>query len=167
MLRIFILILCSFVLFSSCSTTQNPNDPNDVIIGTMNAKINGVPWSVPNAILVSPLTANKIEGKTTIIGVALNGTSIMLVIDSAKVGTYMLPQIPTGVTSGQYIIPQDTVYSSSIAGLWGSPGTITISEITTVNIKGTFSFKAFLTNDPLSRDSVMVSEGVFNARFTN
>lgn len=167
MLRIFTLIFCSFLVFSSCSTTQNPTDPNEVIIGTMNAKINGNPWSVPNAILVSPLTAVKIEGKTTVTGVAFNGTSIVLIIDSAKVGTYMLPQIPTGVTSGQYVIPQDTVYSSAIAGLWGSPGTITISEITTVNIKGTFSFKAYLTNDPLSRDSIMVSEGVFNARFIN
>jgi len=167
MRQFFVLIFCSLFLTFSCSPTNNSNDPNDVVIGTMTAKVNGKAWSVPSAILVSPLTAVRYEGRTSITGYAINNTSIMLLIDSAKVGTFLLPQIPTAVTSGQFIIPTDTVYSSTIAGLWGSPGTITISEITSINIKGTFSFKAFLTSNPLSRDSVMITEGVFNARFIN
>lgn len=167
MRQFFLLIFCSIFVTFSCSPTTNSNDPNDVVIGTMNAKINGKAWSVPNAILVSSLTAVRYDGRTSITGYALDNTSIMLLIDSAKVGTFLLPQIPTAVTSGQYIIPTDTVYSSTIAGLWGSPGTITITEITSINIKGTFSFKAYLTNNPLSRDSVMITEGVFNARFIN
>ncbi len=167
MRQFFLLIFCSIFVTFSCSPTTNSSDPNDVVIGTMNAKINGKAWSVPNAILVSPLTAVRYDGRTSITGYALDNTSIMLLIDSAKVGTFLLPQIPTAVTSGQYIIPTDTVYSSTIAGLWGSPGTITITEITSINIKGTFSFKAYLTNNPLSRDSVMITEGVFNARFIN
>jgi len=162
-----LMILVPFLIISGCTTTSNPSDPNNVIIGTMTAKIDGTAWSVPNAVLVSPLSANRVEGKTTITGLALNGTAIILIIDSAKVGTYLLPQIPTAVTLGNYGVNQDSIYSSALAGVWGSPGTITISEMTSINIKGTFSFKAFLTKDIFTRDSVTISEGVFNARFTN
>lgn len=151
-----ILILVLGVFFAACnSDDSNPSGSGNNVNGTMTAKVNGADWTatiVSKAAKAGPtivITADEVAGgRQKKIQINLMGVS--------AAGTYSLG----GMNSGAYIdVPAGTTDPNVLmqATEMATSGSITISELSTTKIKGTFS----MTTD----EGTSITNGSFDMKF--
>lgn len=170
--KISILFLATVLSTSavSCSGDDDGNNVGPIAAeGTITASVAGANFTS----IVQGTTAVKVATgdayTITIQGTDLGGKQIQLILNGVdgETGTYEISN-NAGITAiGSYIEINTTTFSSQT---WVAPyensgvaGSITISEISDTNIKGTFSFTA--RNQENTQDSKAVTGGSFNVNF--
>jgi len=170
--KISILFLATVLSTSiiSCAGDDDGNNVDPVAVeGTITANVGGANFTS----IVQGTTAMKVAvGGTytiTIQGTDLGGRQIQLILNGVdgETGTYEISQEAAISAIGSYIEVNTTTFTSKT---WVAPfedsgvaGSITITEISDTNIKGTFNFTA--RNQEDAQDSKEITGGSFNVNF--
>lgn len=120
---------------------------------SMKATINGSAWTA------SVAAATKVQTATTILGTALDGSRIQLVLSNVTAtGDYSLGLQHVAI----YTNATDT-YTTQYSS--GSAGTAKVTTLDATHIAGSFSFTAETVPGSGSTKTVTVTSGTFNAKF--
>lgn len=156
-----ILLVCLvFSLFLGCSKKEESISPSTFF----KCKIDGKVYSISGLGAYAVLFSN--SNNNTIYGTESGDTKItnprtMYVSIPTTIGVGTHP-----ITSKIVCLFEDTdktTYNSNFNNTLVEKGTITISEKTATNIKGTFSFQAFSFTNPVKK--IFVTEGEFSVLF--
>ncbi|MBX3042085.1 MAG: hypothetical protein KIT33_11170 [Candidatus Kapabacteria bacterium] len=151
-----VLVVLSVIFIASCSSDSGTNNSGEMILGTLEAKLDGKTWKSQQAL------ASKIGGAMyQITGAAITGATetITLTIPKVEAGTH------TGGIGNVNVID----ISNPMAGQKAYSNTnvtYTISNVTDEEISGSFSFVATNTAQGQS-DTRKVESGRFRVKFVN
>lgn len=165
----FALVLAVVTTLSSCSSDSSGGGGGSASLGTLKAKVAGSNFT--------SMTAATFANKQ----VAGGTTSIIVQGSDASGKVIQIAVMGTTVTAGTYQISDSSIsayaYYSEIniatmtSQSWGAPyegsgvaGSITISEITDTNVKGTFTFTG---KNETGSDTKNVTDGAFNVNFSS
>jgi len=138
------------ILTTSCKKEDDNPTPSG---GTMTLKADGTDWSATLAVM-----AVNSGGIITVTGSDSNAHQAQVTVMGSSTGTYQIVQ--GGANSCRWTtgLGQNDTYSAN--GIIGS-GSITITELTSTSVSGTFSFQGVNT----AQNTVSVTEGQFSANF--
>lgn len=160
----FALVLAVTTILSSCSSDSSSGGSGSTALGTMKAKIAGSNWTS-----MSVATAATHQNTMLIIqGSDATGKAIQLMVGGVtEPGTFQISD-----TSGINAIASYTQanISNPMASLTfaapyegsGNVGTITVTDLTATNVKGTFSFTG---KNQAGDDTKAITNGSFNVNF--
>jgi hypothetical protein len=164
---IVLLMSMSLVTLSSCSSDDDGGGGGQAAAGTVTAKINGTTFtSLEVASVANYVAAGNVM---TIQGSDADGKAILLVINGYEgEGTYEIGGDNSIFVSGSYTeIDINTLTSET----WTAPyaggelaGSISISEETEDNLKGTFEFSARNDDSDIVKN---ITDGSFNVSKQN
>ena len=157
-------------LLSSCSSDDNGGGGSSAANGTIKARVAGSNYTTLQAASFAMKQQMGSVYMITMQGSDASGKAIQLVLNGvpATTGTYEISQEATisAIASYTELNMNDPINSV----VWAAPyegsgvaGSITISEITDTNIKGTFSFTG---KNQEGTDTKAVTNGAFNLDFT-
>ena len=140
----FILLTASVLSFNSCKKSSNPVPAQNISM-----TFNGTAYSSATPAAVYSKSGNSMA----IAGQFSSVSSVALVIDTVKVGTYNIG--PTSVSGILFDVnnTSDTYYDTS--------GTIVVTAYTSTSITGTFQFS--VTN---GTNNATITSGKFNSNYT-
>lgn len=171
--KISILFLATVLSTSivSCSGDDDGGNPNPpaALEGQITASVGGNNFTSITQGTTAVKVATGDAYTITIQGTDLGGKQIQLILNGVdgETGTYEISDT-AGITAiGSYIEVNTTTFTSQT---WvapyensGAAGSITITEISDTNIKGTFEFTA--RNQENTQDTKAVTGGSFNVNF--
>jgi hypothetical protein len=170
---IFGIVLAVTTFLSSCSSdSDNGGGGGNAALGTVKAKVGGANFTSMN--LATFATRQLVGGITTVVvqGSDASGKAIQIMLTGGATvgnGTYQVSD-STGITAiASYT---EVNISNPLASVtWAAPyegsgvaGSVTITEITDTNVKGTFSFTG---KNQSGTDTKQVTNGAFNVNFSN
>lgn len=166
----FALVLALVTILSSCSSDGSGGGGGSTSLGTLKAKIGGSNFK---SLTAATFATKQVMGSTTnfiIQGSDASGKAIQIMImgTNGAAGTFEISD-----TAGISAIASYTEVnlSNMSSQTWAAPyessgavGTITISEVTDTNIKGSFSFTG---KNQAGSDTKQATEGAFNINFSS
>ena len=163
-------MLAVTTILSSCSSDSSSSGGASAALGTMQAKAGSTNFTSMTAATFAH--KNTSGGVTTIIiqGSDASGKAIQLIITGASgtTGTYQISDTASISTIASYTEVNTTTFTSQT---WAAPyegsgnvGSVTISEITDTNVKGTFTFTG---KNESGTDTKAVTDGAFNINFSS
>ena len=165
-----ILAIAFSTSFFSCSGDDSGgNTGGNAAEGTIKAKIGGSTFTSISQGTTAVKVATGGAYTITVQGTDLGGKQLQLILNGVdgETGTYEISQDATISAIGTYTEVNTTTFESQT---WAAPngtdavsGSITISEITDTNIKGSFTFTA--RNQEDSNNVKEVTNGAFNVNF--
>ncbi|MDI9257522.1 MULTISPECIES: DUF6252 family protein [Flavobacterium] len=168
----FAVTLALTVLLTSCSgSDDNGGGGGSASLGTLKAKVGGNSFTSMEAATFA--TKQVVGGLTTIIiqGSTASGKAIQLILTGTdgNAGTFEISD--TAGISAIASYTEVNISNPMDSQTWAAPyessgvvGSITISEITETNVKGTFNFTA---KNQEGADTKSVTNGAFNINFTS
>lgn len=163
----FAIVLAVTTLLSSCSSSDGDGGGGgSTALGTMKAKIAGSNWSS-----MSAATAATHRNTVLIIqGSDATGKAIQLMaVGVTAAGTFQINDtsaidVVASYTQANISNPMASlVFAAPYEGS-GTVGTLTVTDLTATNVKGTFSFTG---KNQSGADTKQVTDGVFNVNLTN
>ncbi len=156
----YLLILILFCVISGCSKDTDGVSPS----AYFKCKIDGKSYSISGVGAYAVLFSN--SSNNTVYGTEAGDTKItsprtMYVSIPGTLGVGTHP-----ITNKIVCLFEDTdksTYNSNFNNTLPEKGTLTISEKTATNMKGTFSFQAFTFTNPVKK--IVVTEGEFSVLF--
>lgn len=167
----FAIVLALTTIFSSCSSDSSGGGGGSASLGTVNAKVAGSNFS--SMTVATFATKQTFGGVTTIIvqGSDATGKAIQMTLSGATVGTGTFEISDTASLSAIASYTETNISNPSASQTWAAPyegsgvtGSITITEITDTNIKGTFTFTG---KNQSGTDTKQITEGTFNVNFNS
>ncbi|HNP33632.1 MAG TPA: DUF6252 family protein [Flavobacterium sp.] len=163
-----VLVLALTSMLSSCSS-DGDGGGSSASLGTLKGKVAGTNFtSMTAATFATKVTAG---GTTTVIvqGSDATGKAIHLMVMGTTVaaGTYQISDASISTEASYTEINLSTMSSTTWAAPYessGNVGSITISEITDTNVKGTFTFTG---KNQSGTDTKQVTNGAFNVNFSS
>jgi hypothetical protein len=160
----FVLVLAVTTILTSCSSDSNGGG-GSAAEGTLKAKVAGSNYTSMQAATF----ATSQSGMLIIQGSDATGKAIQLMVAANAVGTYQISD-DAGISAiGSYT--EANISNPSASQTWAAPyensgaaGSITISEITATNVKGTFTFTG---KNQAGTDTKAITDGSFNVNFQN
>ena len=165
----FVLVLALITTLSSCSSDGGGGSAS-ASLGTIKAKVAGSSFTSMTAATFA--TKQVVGGATTIVvqGGDASGRTIQLMITGATTptGTFEISDTASIATIASYT---ELNLSTMTSQIWAAPfdgsgatGSITITEVTDTNVKGTFTFTA---KNQAGSDTKHVTDGAFNVNFSS
>lgn len=148
------MLLIFGVLISSCKKDNDSGDPGTDGSGTLTLKYDATSWDASLAVV-----GVNAGGVVNVTGSDSQAHQASIILYGATgTGTY---EVSSGLQNQlrwtEGLDPKDSYIANGIVGT----GTITVTELTSTKIVGTFSFTGFNTNG----DSKQITDGQFNATF--
>ncbi len=160
-LMLFIMI-GSLVTLVGCSSDDDGGDGGNAGAGTMTAKVDGT--TVTSIELASQATLVASTSTLILQGTDANGIGFVITINGyTGTGTYNIDGNTTGFSVAIYI--ETDVSNPSNTQSWQAPyntsinGSVSVSEETSDNVKGTFEFTGKNANDNSQK---VITDGSFN-----
>lgn len=160
----FVLVLAVTTILSSCSSSDGGGG-GSAAAGTLKAKIAGSNYSSMQAATF----ATSQSGMLIVQGSDATGKAIQLMIAANTVGTYEISDDANISAVASYT--EANISNPSASQTWAAPyensgavGSITISEITATNVKGTFNFTG---KNQTGTGTKAITDGSFNVNFQN
>ncbi len=159
-----LVFLLLFALLVGCSKDNNddnnPTGPGTTTGGSMTAKVNGADWNANTAVV-----ATYSNNVLTVTGQANPGGTqseqIQIVIQGiTATGTFTLTMIGN---TGRMTKATSTTNIVTYVTMDNNAGSVTITELTSSSVKGTFHFTAKNVNNP--SDVLTIENGSFSATF--
>ncbi|MBA4134575.1 MAG: hypothetical protein C0525_07610 [Flavobacterium sp.] len=158
-------------LTTSCSSDDNGGGGSNATLGTVKARVAGANFTSME--MGTYATKQVVGGLTTIIvqGSDASGKAIQIIITGYQEGTntYEISEEATISTVASYI--ESNISNPMNSLVWAAPyensgvaGTVTITEISETNVKGTFNFTG---KNQAGEDTKAVTNGAFNVNFTS
>jgi hypothetical protein len=158
-------------LLSSCSSSDGGGGGGSAALGTLKAKVAGSNFTSMSAATFA--TKQVVGGTTTIIiqGSDASGKAVQLILNGTDgtAGTFEISDTAGISAIASYI--EANISNPMASQTWAAPydgsgaaGSITISEITDTNVKGTFTFTGKIQN---GTDTKAITDGAFNINFTS
>jgi hypothetical protein len=164
-----VLTLALAVIFSSCSGDDDNGGGGSAAAGTIKARVGGANFTSLNMASFAMKQAIGSTYMITLQGSDASGKAIQLILNGVdgQTGTF---QIGTETTISAVASYTELNMSNPMdSQTWAAPyedsgvvGSITISEITDTNIKGTFNFRG---KNQEGSDTKEVTNGAFNLNF--
>jgi hypothetical protein len=166
-----VLTMAFATLLSSCSSDDGGGGGGTASLGQVKAKVGGTNFTSMD--LATFATKQVIGGFTTIIvqGSDASGKAIQLILSDydGGTGTYAISDDANISAIASYI--EANISNPMASQTWaapydgsGSAGSITITEISDTNVKGTFNFTGKNQNGD---DTKAITNGAFNVNFTS
>lgn len=163
----FAIVLAVTTILSSCSSSDGDGGGGgSTALGTMKAKVAGTSWTS-----MSAATAATHQNTMLIIqGSDATGKAIQLMVSGVTApGTFQINDTSAIDAIASYT--QANVSNPQASQSWAAPyegsgnvGTITVTDLTATNVKGTFSFKG---KNQSGADTKQITDGVFNINLNN
>lgn len=158
-------------LLTSCSGSDGGGGGGTASLGTLKAKVGGSNFTSMSAATFA--TKQVVGGLTTIIiqGSDASGKAVQLILTGTdgNAGTFEISDTANISAIASYI--EANISNPMASQTWAAPyenagvaGSITISEITDTNVKGTFNFTGKNQDGP---DTKQITNGAFNINFTS
>lgn len=165
-----VLVLALITTLTSCSSDSSGGGGGSASLGTLKGKVAGSNFTSMTA---ATFATKQVAGLTTnfiIQGSDASGKAIQLMImgTDGTTGTFEISD-----TAGISVIASysEVNLSTMTSQTWAAPydgsgvvGSITISEVTDTNIKGTFNFTG---KNQSGSDTKNVTDGAFNVNFSS
>ncbi|MES2410292.1 MAG: DUF6252 family protein [Bacteroidota bacterium] len=165
----FALVLALTTLSSCSSDSDGGVGGGSASLGTLKAKVAGSNFTSMTAATFA--TKQVAGGSTTVIvqGSDASGKVIQIMVMGTTVpaGTYQISDSSISANASYSEINISTMTSQTWAAPYeasGNVGSITISEITETNVKGTFTFTG---KNQSGTDTKNVTDGAFNINFSS
>lgn len=166
-----VLAVALTTLLSSCSSDDGGGGGATASLGQVKAKVGGSNFVSMD--LATFATKQVIGGFTTIIvqGSDATGKAIQLIVSNydGSTGTYEISDTANISAIASYI--EANISNPMASQTWAAPyddsgvvGSITISEISDTNVKGTFTFTG---KNQDGVDTKAITNGAFNVNFTS
>jgi hypothetical protein len=164
-----LLAMAITTLLTSCSGSDGGGE--SASLGTLKAKVAGSNFTSMSA---ATFATKQVVGSTTTIiiqGSDASGKAIQLMLNgtNGSAGTFEISDTATISAIGSYI--EANISNPMASQTWAAPyenagatGSITISEISDTNVKGTFTFTGKNQN---GTDTKQITDGAFNVNFTS
>lgn len=156
------IVLALTTIFTSCSTDGGSGGGASAALGQVKAKAGNTNFTS----MTQASFASRQGGMIIVQGSDATGKAIQLMVTADATGTYEISD-----TSGISVIGSYTeVNLGSMSSVtWAAPydgsgnvGSVTITELTETNVKGTFSFTG---KNQSGSDTKQVTNGAFNVNF--
>ncbi|WP_295337704.1 DUF6252 family protein [Flavobacterium sp.] len=157
-------------LTTSCSSDDNGGGGSNATLGTIRAKVAGSNYTSME--MGTFATRQVIGGLTSIIvqGSDASGKAIQIVITGYDgLGSYEISEDAAISTVASYI--ESNISDPMNSLVWAAPyensgvaGTVTVTEISETNVKGTFNFTG---KNQAGEDTKVVTNGAFNVNFSS
>lgn len=157
-------------LTTSCSSDDNGGGGSNATLGTIRARVAGANYTSME--MGTFATRQVIGGLTTIIvqGSDASGKAIQIVITGYDgLGSYEISEDAAISTVASYI--ESNISNPMNSLVWAAPyensgvaGTVTVTEISETNVKGTFNFTG---KNQDGEDTKTVTNGAFNVNFSS
>lgn len=167
--QISIALVLALTTLSSCTSDSSSGGGSSASLGTLKAKVAGSNFTSMTAATFA--TKNVAGGTTTVIvqGSDATGKVIQIAVMGSTVaaGTYQISDSSISAYAYYSEINLGTMTSQTWAAPYessGNVGSITISEITDTNVKGTFTFTG---KNETGSDTKQITDGAFNVNFSD
>ncbi len=130
------LLLSVGLMATGCGDDSSPSGPGGGGSGPVSARIDGTPWSAPEAAVQA--IASAAPGQLGFVGTSLTAPSIGVSLSLGRIpgpGTYPLGVNPLSNAGGMGVVSVNGIGSNT--PLSGDAGTVTIATLTSTRVTGT------------------------------